>query len=320
MNQKELRSVIGTSITVAVMYNLGFLSLFYAIPLQLAALRGDKRFYISVSLLSSVMILTVRFVLLAAAEFSELFLLDIAVVTVVAAAMYIANYILFGYSVPVRMGMITAALGILLLAAIPFSGVVDTQFSLTLEKMSRLASSLSLAGGPDGSMAIQGATLNLMIKDMFGRSVLAVFFFFMIYTWWSSSRLFLRMVKGRKKDQNSGNWDFPEQAVWLLFIPLTLVLAERLLNQSGVFLLRGIPAYVVSNLLFIMSGLYGIRGIKIILQFIRRWNIPRQMNLLLILMLGMLIAVPGVNLILLVIVAGLGVSELWVNYRIFDKE
>ena len=305
---------------VTAMYNLGFFSLFYAIPLQLAALKGNKRSYISVSLLSSVMILTVRYVLLTTAEFSELILLDFAVVTIVAAAMYIANYILFGYSVPVRIGMLTAALGILLLAAIPFAGAVETQFSETLDRMSRLASSLSLAGGSDGSMLIQGETLNLVIKDMFGRSVLAVFFFFMIYTWWSSSRLFLRMEKGQKKEYDGRDWDFPEQAVWLLFIPLTLILADRLLNQSGVFLLKGIPAYVVSNLLFIMSGLYGIRGIKIILRFFRRWNIPRQMNLLLILILGMLIAVPGVNLILLVIVAGLGVSELWVNYRIFDKE
>ena len=320
MNQKELRSIIGTSIAVAAMYNLGFFSLFYAIPLQLAALKGDKRSYISVSLLSSVMILTVRYVLLTTADFSELILLDFAVVAIVAAAMYIANYILFGYSIPVRIGMLTAALGILLLAAIPFAGAVETQFSETLDKMSHLASSLSLAGGSDGSMLIQGETLNLVIKDMFGRSVLAVFFFFMIYTWWSSSRLFLRMEKDRKKEHDSRDWDFPEQAVWLLFIPLTLILADRLLNQSGVYLLKGIPAYAVSNLLFIMSGLYGIRGIKIILQFFRRWNIPRQMNLLLILILGMLIAVPGLNLILLVIVAGLGVSELWVNYRIFDKE
>lgn len=126
---------------------------------------------------------------------------------------------------------------------------------------------------------------------------------------------------GRKSAiAGAADWGFPDNAVWFLFAPLTLFLVNRLLRSSGLHLLKGIPSYVVSNLLFIMSGLFGIKGLQIIRRMFRTWKVPRQINLMLFLALCMLAAVPGVNLILLIVVAGLGVSELWVNYRIFDKE
>ncbi|OQY34860.1 MAG: hypothetical protein B6241_02980 [Spirochaetaceae bacterium 4572_59] len=320
MDQKELRKIAGPVISITVMYNLGLLSIFFAVPLQLAAIRGNRKDFITVSLLSSVLILMTRFLLLNTANFPELVILDVVVVAAVSVALYFANYVLYGYSVPVRFGIITAAAGVLLLALSPFCGALEENIIFSLNKMMNLVNILPVADAGAGSVSIQGETLYLMMKDLFGRSGLALFFFFIAYSWWGSYKMSLRMGMKKEDLKNISNWDMPDSAVWLLFVPLTVLLIGRLTSQSGAILLRGIPLYFISNLLFIMTGLYGIRGIQIILKVFRKWNIPRQMNLILVLAIAMLIAVPGVNLVLLILVAGLGVSELWVNYRIFDKE
>jgi hypothetical protein len=219
-----------------------------------------------------------------------------------------------------RLGIITAVAGLLLLLAYPFAGALEGPIIENLDRMAQAVSSLSLAGENGGVLPVQGEILYYLLKDFFGRFVLAIFFFFLIYSWWSSYRLYLRMGASENSLKGVSNWDIPDHAVWLLFVPLTLLLGNRLLQQSGLSLLTGIPSYAVSNLLVIMGGLYALKGIQIIQRFFRKWNIPRQLNLPLMLILGILIAVPGVNLVLLVVMAGLGVSELWVNYRIFDKE
>ena len=302
------------------MYNIGILSLFFAIPLQLTALDGRKRNFLSVTLISSGLILLSRYIVLNTAEYPEMIVLDIILVTAVAAALYLANYVLYGYSVPVRLGIITAASGLLLLLLTPFTGVLEEMLIDNFNRVAGTFTSLPLAAGEGGGFQIEGETLYLLLKDFFSRYVLALFFFFLSYSWWVSYRLFLRMGNQEKITEGAANWDFPDHAVWLLFVPLTLLLGNRLMDQSGLSLLTGIPSYAVSNLLIIMGGLYAIKGIQIIQRLFRKWNIPRQLNLPLLLLLGMLIVIPGVNLVLLVVMAGLGVSELWVNYRIFDKE
>jgi hypothetical protein len=318
VDQKELRKIAGASLAVTVMYNLGFLSLFYAVPLQFAALSNGRKAYLSVSLVSTVLILIVRFILLSATGFSELIVLDAVVVAVVATGLYFANFMLQRYSVPVKLGIVTAALGLLFISAAPFADGLESRIVGSIDKMTELMNSLSIPTETEGTVLLQEETFFLMVKDVFGRSVLAVFFFFLCYSWWSSSLLYQRM--GGKMTPETTNWSLPDGAVWFLFLPLTVFLVDRLLNGSGLILLKGIPAYAVSNLLFIMGGLFGIKGLQIIRVMFRKWNVPRQMNLMLFLAMGMLAVIPGVNLILLIVVAGLGVSELWVNYRIFDKE
>jgi hypothetical protein len=158
------------------------------------------------------------------------------------------------------------------------------------------------------------------MKDFLGSTALALYFFFISYSWWSGNRLAFRLGRISGEEGRGNDWDFPDSFVWLLFIPLTVLLAGRLLGQRGISFPGGPLEYLISNLLLIMGGLYGIKGIGIIGGFLRKWNIPRQFRVLFVILTAFLIAVPGVNLVVIILIAGLGVSELWVNYRIFDKE
>lgn len=318
MDRKERRKILGTSLAVGALYNLGLFSFFYAVPLQLAASTGKRKHYGAVALLSSLLILGLRYVLLRAAGFPELILLDAAVVLTVAPALYAAAYPLGAYSLPLRMGIIAAAAGILLLLTAPFGEALDGIFQSSLGRLGDLMITLPGSEGAADTAPVGAETLYLMMKDIFARTGIAVFFFFLCFSRWAGSRLYLRMHPGEESREE--DWSFPESGVWLLFLPLTLFLFDRLMGRSGQSFLRGIPAYAVFNLLFVMSGLFSIKGLGIVNGFLKRSSLPRRTGRLFLPILGMAAFMPGLNLILLVAFAGLGVSGLWVNYRIFDKE
>jgi hypothetical protein len=178
---------------------------------------------------------------------------------------------------------------------------------------------LSAAGGnvPGSGMNLDGETLYLILADMAGKTVLFWYFAFLVFSRTLGERLAKRTAGALIESES---WTLPDIWVWFLFLPLTVYLLNGPLAARGIVLLRGVSAYLVSNLILISSAAYAVRGIGVAGRFLSSRGVPLRTQRKILTACVCLVFMPGVNLALLILTAGIGVSELWVNYRFNDKE
>ena len=225
-----------------------------------------------------------------------------------------------GITLPVRIAFITAGTAVLSMLLLPFTGGLKDQIILSLNQVLSISNELNLtASGLEGESLMNGETMFLILQDMVGSFGLVWYFFFIAFSLWLGQNLMKRRI-GADFDTETESWELPEVWIWFLFVPLTLYLVDRLMEVRGIDLLGRVPSYAVSNIVLIAAGCYAVRGLRMIKHFMNKKGLSAQMQRILLMTTGFLIVMPGVNLALLILIAGLGVSELWVNYRIFDKE
>jgi hypothetical protein len=82
----------------------------------------------------------------------------------------------------------------------------------------------------------------------------------------------------------------------------------------------GIAGFAVSNSLYIMGILYGLQGFGLLQYLMEKKNVNPGIRRLTVWSIPLSILVFPLNLIVIVLLPGLGVSELWINYRHNDKE
>jgi len=316
----KIGKITGISIASAVLYNVGILSPFFAVPLQYSAAGRKKSFFLITSLTSMILILLFRTVRLTPLRALGFVYVDALILFLAIAGLYACNFMLKGLSLPVRIAVITAAAGtvtLLFLSLMQGLKVQLIQLLDTLLSMSRelqITESTGLAGGE-----MSGETLFMILQDLAGRSGLFWYYFFIVFSRWTGNLMMKKVPEADTLDE-SEEWLLPDGWVWFLFLPLTLFLLNKLLVARGVHFLGILPYYAVTNVTLISAGAYGLRGLRIVQEFLKKRGISRQMRVMFLMTAGFLIVIPGVNLVVLILCAGLGVSELWVNYRIFDKE
>jgi hypothetical protein len=116
----------------------------------------------------------------------------------------------------------------------------------------------------------------------------------------------------------AGQWprvlDFrlPDTYIWPLIGSLAVVLI-------GLMTPLGVLDLVAWNLAAIVLFLYGVSGIGVLQFFLRKFRVPRGMRVLLAIMLGVLLLSPRANLAVIILVPGLGVSEIWLRYRTRER-
>ncbi|MBF9017213.1 MULTISPECIES: hypothetical protein [unclassified Oceanispirochaeta] len=320
METGQIRKITGISLTTAVLYNLGILSPFFAVPLQFSARDSNRSRFLSSSLFSVILILAFRAMILRPLGALGFLYVDGFILFLVVSGLYICNFELKGITLPVRIAFVTAGTAVLSMLLLPFAGGLKDQIILSLNQILSISNELNLtASGLEGDSLMNGETLFLIFQDMVGSFGLVWYFFFIAFSLWLGQSLMKRR-NGTDSDTETEGWELPEVWVWFLFVPLTLYLVDRLMEVRGIDLLGRVPSYGVSNIVLITAGCYAVRGLGIIKRLMNKKGLSVQMQRILLMTTGFLIVMPGVNLALLILIAGLGVSELWVNYRIFDKE
>ena len=105
----------------------------------------------------------------------------------------------------------------------------------------------------------------------------------------------------------------PDQMIWVLLVPWALVLLDLKVDIGAL-------RYAAWNIGLMMLFTYGMQGVGILQTLLDRRNVSRGLRVLLT--AGMLLVVlwPGVNMIVLIGLPCLGVSELWIHFRKEQKE
>jgi hypothetical protein len=82
----------------------------------------------------------------------------------------------------------------------------------------------------------------------------------------------------------------------------------------------GVAGFAVSNSLYIMAALYGLQGFGLLQYLMVKKNVNPGIRRMTGWFIPLSLLIFPLNLAVLFLLPGLGVSELWINYRRNDKE
>lgn len=299
-----------------------FLGFLFLVPLQMLFEKGKNRSYVIICSVMTLYIIIVLFVqgqgitviihLLALFQLGGLFFVNskflqikrklyrFLLATIIFSLLCIPIVILFEQSKVLQQGF-------------------SKQVAL-LKEFAQQASSRNLEG--DNWQEIFGTEsveswLQLLLENLLSR--ISLYFLVSISFCWYLGKRFSRKIR-RKKGWHLSSFKLPENFIWPLLLFWAVYLPGELLFPEGIKEL-GRLWYIVSNSALVFLFLYIIQGMAII-NFIIEQKLRKGRGIMLVLLIsgGMLMITLLFNSALFVLLALLGVSELWINYRKPEKE
>ncbi len=188
--------------------------------------------------------------------------------------------------------------------------------SFLTEQIGLIAESLQEAFSQNGQAAAAPPAMNReamveLVKELFFRNYLFSFFLLLSGMWALSDGIYRRTVG--KAPFMLMRYTVPDTFLW----PLIGVWAGVLLD---VLLGLGFIGYLLWNAGLILLFIYALQGIAIMKFLFRRHGIGRGLRLAVTVASVVILFTPGINLVLIVGVPLLGVSEYWIHYRIVEGE
>jgi len=300
----------------------GMLLLFFMFPLQVIAVRrGEKGFLISASgVLFGNLIL--KLVLNPeAADVGSVIAADFAVFLFLIAGLYVVNFRLKSLSKVWGFLIVTAGAGLLSLPVLLYLGSDPAFLAMMTEQIESVLAMLRQALPGDSVIgSISAEVMFRIFIDSFLSSYLAVYCLFLALSWRLGLRIGLKSVGRENEQPKLQELNVPDRLIWFLFIPLTLVLLRMLLSGRGLDLDLGMAGFAVSNSLYIAGALYGLQGFGLLQYFMARKNVNPGVRKMTGWLVPLSLLVFPLNLAVVFLLPGLGVSELWINYRHNDKE
>jgi hypothetical protein len=319
----------------ALLYHLGMGFVLFLVPVQVALARRGRRGFYTAALLAFVLIVAVK-LWLVRRNLAEALPFTLAETVAVAA--------LLGGLALVQLPELEGALAGLRLARVPrllaataLAGLVSVPVILRLradeaftaglrELFGELAAVLNSAlrgaeglgslgpQGPLGESAgaaagpVSAESLMQAVREILSRSFLFSYFVVLAFAWRAGSALGARSVGRAPGFRPLKDFRLPDGYIWPLIASLAVVALNEVVSVGALEL-------AAWNLLLIMALLYGLSGIGILRFLLSRYRLPPGLRWLLVGAMIVMALTPRLNLAVAVLVPGLGVSEIWVNYR-----
>ncbi len=144
------------------------------------------------------------------------------------------------------------------------------------------------------------------IRDVLYRSYLAWYFVVVAGCVWMAESMKRRLAGGPPRRFDS--FFVPDPLIWGLIASLGGVLLDLFIGIGEI-------GYLFWNLGAIFLVLYGVSGIGIISSLFNRYGVRRGMRSLFWFLILMLLLWPRVNLLCIIGIPALGVSEIWIKLR-----
>ena len=326
--------VAGLSLASVVLFRFGVLLLLFLVPLQILWVRRGER----AGLIGSGLFLGVQLVLkgidylrirdlLAIGEASPgLLFIDIVLPVGFLAGLFALNTVQAimpsGQSGERRMlsggERVSAALAVAVAIYVPVmlvldnAGAVDEVISIQLAVIQSVLTD-------SAATATEVAELTDLVVRVISSGFLAVHLLVLLVNWWFGTRMAFRgrvSPSGEIAERLAGfqlsDYQLSSRLIWLLIASWGGVLLSIVVELSWF-------AYLLWNLALVSLVLYGIQGIAILWYFMQRRKMTRGARMGIAVALIVALLVPGVNLVVLVGLPGLGASEVWVNYHRFER-
>lgn len=146
------------------------------------------------------------------------------------------------------------------------------------------------------------------MKNFYRKSAGAIYFLILLISSRAADMVMFRF--GRRDILKLVNFKVPEILLWPMLLTAVAVLVE-------VFdlLKLGFVSPIIWNAGLILLFLWGLQGLAIIRSIFIRFRIPDGLRLMTEFILIMILVMPGINLIVIIGLPVLGISETWINLR-----
>jgi hypothetical protein len=181
-------------------------------------------------------------------------------------------------------------------------------FRTTAETIASVFAQGSKGVQAEGSVDVQAlaARMYTLAMDVFPRSVMLYYFAILAFSWWAGARSATRVLGLRP--YRLVTFALADAYVWPLIASLALVAADVAFGIGPV-------GYVAWNAGLIMLFLYALQGLGVVHFAFQRYNVGRALRLLVYVVLAVLFVSPRANLVVVIGLPALGVSEIWLRYR-----
>ncbi|MEE8441774.1 MAG: DUF2232 domain-containing protein [Spirochaetia bacterium] len=326
--------VVGLAVAAVLLFRSGLLLLVFLIPIQIVWVRRGERagllssgfFLGALAFLKFVDYLRIRSMLNGASGGLGLLFLDIVLPVAFLAGLYLLNTPrlimrvadgVHELSVVERFGatVLTAAIiYVPTIVLVYLSGSVDGIIAAQVELISSLL--IVVDATADEILALTRLVIRIFLSGfLFG------FFIILVGGWWLGTGLALgkrlalpgpNEVAERLRMLSITRFCVPGVMIWIVIAAWGAVLVSMLVDVGWL-------SFVMWNFAFLTLAMYAIQGLAVIWHLLDRRKIARaqRVGLAVALVIGLLI--PGLNLVFLLGLPGLGISEVWVNYHRFDS-
>lgn len=306
---------VALGLVAAFLFQSGLLLLLFLVPLQfLWVKRGPNSFFVSSGVaLAGVLGAKIVQALRLAAEQVDYALLfaDMLLPIGLIAGLYVANFRrpIAGYTVGgvYRLLLATAAGFLVTLPLVAYmarleivSSAVDAQIELFEAMLGAEPGAESLIGGEQAR-----AALTQLAVDVFYGTYVAGIGMLIALDWYVGHRI------ARRYGENTPDVRqirIPATVVW----PFVAALGLSALTLAADL---GFLRYVIWNATLLLGFLYAVQGYAIARHLLDRFNVSRGLQFVLVVVAVMMLFIPGVNLIVVVGLPGLGLSETWIRYN-----
>jgi hypothetical protein len=176
------------------------------------------------------------------------------------------------------------------------------------EGMNRAIGSPGAGSLQTGAESVDTAALLEIINTVLLRSFLFSYFLVLSFNWWLGTIIGTRSLGRQPGLTRIADFKLPDRYVWPLIASLALVVVNLAIPVEPI-------AILAWNALLILVFLYGVSGLGIIRFLLRKLNVRPGIRWLLIVVIVVLAMTPRIGFAVLVLVPGLGVSEIWLKYR-----
>ena len=319
----------------ALLYRLGMGPLLFLIPLQVLYVRRGKKSFGLAAVLSLVLIMVAGIVLThrwstgdaspstAALAFqmpSTIFELTVIVLMIAGLALIQLPEMSPDLSLPLypRATRLVLTTGVAALLSVPtilyltgneaFTGSIQ-EFLVTLVQTTNNAIMNAQTDTLPGTVQpIQAEALLGFMNMLLRRTYLFYYFVVLTYSWWLGTIIGARSLGRHPGITRIVEFKLPERFIWPLIASLALVVLNLFVPAQPLEILGW-------NGLLIFVFLYGISGLGIIRFLLQKLNVRPGLRWLFIIGIIILAMTPRVGIAVLILVPGLGVSEVWLKYR-----
>ncbi|NOY09113.1 MAG: hypothetical protein GXP33_09760 [Spirochaetes bacterium] len=332
MLQREYNSIwIETalfSISSIFLYQLSLGIFLFLIPLQILYIRHGEKYFIASLLTTFSVVALVKYIRLKTSSsvmgFGVFFPLELAILTSFLAGIFLINYIkLQKLSTLYRLFVITAGFGI---ASVPvilalqgnesFRTEMNKLFTMLSTYMQNIFLSKASTETSVLKQILSPEALKKTTSLVFFRSYLFDYFTLIAFSWWAGNKIGnkykpVHIIEDKHKLQLS-QFKLEDFYIWPLIISLAVILID-------LWVKTGALAAIAWNIALILLLLYGLAGISLLRFLFNYFNLSRGFRIMITATIILLLLSPKINIVFLLMIPGLGISEIWIKYREMER-
>ncbi|MBA7538856.1 hypothetical protein ES705_31133 [subsurface metagenome] len=306
------------------LYNIGIGFLLFLIPLQVIFIRRGDSFFITAMVICFSLILFYKLFILsvnsAFAAAGPFMLIEFFSITLLFGGLVFLNLVkLPAVSSVLKLLAAAAAVWILSIPLIlflrgneGFNTVIREYFAniaLFLNTNLSASESINISYNQPG---IDVESLLIITREFFLRSYIFDYFVLLLFSWRSGTILGSKSLRVKANTTGLKSFRMPDAYIW----PLILGLAGVLVNNFRSLEFLG---FLVWNTALIMLFLFALTGFGIIRFLFEKFRLARPLRFLFAFSLVILIMTPRLGIVFLLLIPALGVSEIWIKYRIKQR-